>query len=198
MACLSAMQKSIRRGLEVEAMEFACELIHTSQGFFTMVCNRLEVISHEDIDTCADPTIVPFVKTAMEQAQEWYKKAIKKDPNNPGAARMPVGNAIRMMCRAIKSREGDHYQAAIGLKSVLEGYVPTIPDWANDGHTLAGKRLGRGLDHFRKESAKLNGPVRRDAYESEAYRLWKIKESTKRSRAPARAGKESEQDSLFD
>ena len=32
MACLSAMQKSIRRGMEREAMEFAVELMHTSQG----------------------------------------------------------------------------------------------------------------------------------------------------------------------
>jgi hypothetical protein len=44
MTCVSAMQKSIRRGLEREAMEFACELMHTSRAFHTMVCNRLEVI----------------------------------------------------------------------------------------------------------------------------------------------------------
>jgi hypothetical protein len=38
---------------------------------------------------------------------------------------------------------------------MLEGFVPTIPDWANDQHTLAGRKLGRGLDHFRTEGAKL-------------------------------------------
>ena len=31
MAVVSAMQKSIRRGLEREAMEQACELLHTSR-----------------------------------------------------------------------------------------------------------------------------------------------------------------------
>ena len=41
MATISAMQKSIRRGLEREATEFACELIHTSKAFHSMVCNRL-------------------------------------------------------------------------------------------------------------------------------------------------------------
>lgn len=47
MACISAMQKAIRRSMEREAMEFACELIHTGKAFHTMVCNRLEVICHE-------------------------------------------------------------------------------------------------------------------------------------------------------
>jgi hypothetical protein len=35
-------------------------------------CKRLEIISHEDIDTQADPAIVPFVATAVAQAMRWY------------------------------------------------------------------------------------------------------------------------------
>ena len=64
-ACVSAMQQCIRRGLEREAMEFAVELIQTSKAFHSMVCKRLEIISHEDIDTQANPAIVPFVATAV-------------------------------------------------------------------------------------------------------------------------------------
>jgi len=67
--------------------------------------------------------------------------------------------------------------AAIGLRSLLEGFVPTIPDWANDQHTLAGKKLGRGLEHFRKEAARLiPPPTGDDPYEDEAYQLWAIKQ----------------------
>jgi hypothetical protein len=63
---------------------------------------------------------------------------------------------------------------------MLEDFVPTIPDWANDQHTLAGRRLGRGLDHFRKEGAKLvPPPTGDDPYEDEAYRLWAIKQQRK-------------------
>jgi hypothetical protein len=65
MACVSAMQKAIRRGLEREAMEFACELMHTSKAFHSMVCNRLEVICHEDLDTLAAPWVVPFVSVSL-------------------------------------------------------------------------------------------------------------------------------------
>ena len=171
MASVSAMQKAIRRGMEREAMEFAVELMHTSKAFHSMVCKRLEIISHEDIDTQAEPAIVPFVATAVAQAMKWY------DAEKLGASRMAIGNAIRLMCRAAKSREGDHFAAAVGLRSMLEGFVPTIPDWANDQHTIAGKKLGRGLEHFREEGAKLiPPPTGDDPYEDEAYRLWAIKQ----------------------
>lgn len=183
MGCVSAMQKSIRRGMEREAMQFACELVHTSKAFATLVCNRLEVISHEDIDTAADPRIVPFVKAACDQARAWYR------PDNPGKSRMAIGNAIRMMCRAQKSREGDHFQAAIGLASLLEDFAPAIPDWANDGHTRVGRAKGRGVDFFRKESTRLVPPQTggKDKYEDEAYRLWKLKSQPADDDEPAQA-----------
>ena len=36
-------------------MEFAVELMHTSKAFHSMVCNRLIVVCHEDLDTLAAP-----------------------------------------------------------------------------------------------------------------------------------------------
>ena len=170
MACVSAMQKCIRRSMEREAMEFAVELIHTSRAFHSMVCNRLEVICHEDLDTLAAPWIVPFVATAVAQSKERYAK-------NIGEARLMIGNAIRLMSRAAKSRAGCHFSAAIGLRSMLEDYVPVISDWALDMHTLAGRKQGRGLKHFREEGARLIPPsTEPDPHEDEAYRLWSLKQ----------------------
>jgi hypothetical protein len=169
--CISAMQKCIRRGLEREAMEFACELMHSTKGYFTWVTNRLEIISHEDIDTAASPHIVPFVHTAMIQARAWY------DAEKPDKSRLAVGNAIRMMCRAPKSREGDHFQGAVGLRSLAEGYCPPMPDWGLDMHTAAGKRMGRSWDHFLSEGVKLfPPPAEKDRYQDEAHRLWMLDE----------------------
>jgi replication-associated recombination protein RarA len=184
MTCVSALQKCIRRGLEREAMEFAVELMHTNKSFFSLVCNRLEIISHEDIDTQLAPHVVVFVATAVEQAKRHY------DPAKIGRARMFIGNAIRLMCRAAKSREGDHFAIAVGLASEVEGFVPTVPDWALDGHTVAGKRMDRGLAFFREHSAQLvPPPTAPDQYEAEAYRLLELRQKLKQKQKP---------DDLFD
>jgi replication-associated recombination protein RarA len=169
MVCVSAMQKAIRRSDERLAMECAAELLHTSKAFFTMACNRLEVICHEDLDTLAAPHVVPFVAASLAQAKERYSKSI-------GEARLMVGNCIRMMARAPKSRAGCHFAAAIGLANELEDHAPTFPDHAFDQHTGKGRAMGRGLDHFREEGARLiPPPTEPDPYEEEAYRLWKLK-----------------------
>ena len=107
---------------------------------------------------------------AVTQALRWY------DPEKLGASRMAVGNAIRLMCRAAKSREGDHFAIAVGLANQIEDKVPVIPDWALDGHTVEGKRMGRGLAFFREHSAQLVPPAKPDAYEDEAYRLLALKQ----------------------
>jgi hypothetical protein len=51
---------------------------------------------------------------------------------------------------------------------------------ANDRHTLAGLKLGRGLDHFRKEGAKLiPEPTEPDLYVEKASQLCAIKQQGK-------------------
>src|SRR6185312_4989131 len=104
----------------------------------------------------------PFVAASLAASRERYSKSI-------GEARLMVGNAIRMMCRSPKSRSGCHFGAAIGLRSMLEDFAPTIPDYALDMHTMKGKAMGRGLDHFRVPE-----PTEPDLYIEEAYRLWQI------------------------
>jgi hypothetical protein len=109
----------------------------------------LQTIEWKALLVCmsSTPHVFPFVAASLAASRDRYSKSI-------GEARLMVGNAIRMMARAPRSRAGCHFAAAIGLRSP-EGFAPEIPDWANDQHTLAGKKLGRGLDHFRREGAKL-------------------------------------------
>ena len=192
-ALISALQKYIRRGEELEAMRCAIEMMHSSKAFHSMVTKRLQVIAHEDIDTQARPDIVPFVKAAMEQAKDWYDP----NPEKLGKSRMCVGNAIRLMCRAPKNREGDHFAASVGWAEILENYKPVLPDWVHDQHTYEGKAKGRGLEYFRTESTKLVPPVAtKDAYEDEAYRLWELKAAPK-GKAKAKA-KAVEVEDMFD
>ena len=186
--CISAMQKFIRRGMEREAMEMAVEMGHTSKGFATWITTRLEVISHEDIGLAA-PEIIPLVRVCCEQARAWW------DAGKLGQWRMPIGTAIRAMCRAAKSREGDHFQAAVGLRSQLEDFHPEIPDWCYDQHTIKGKAKGRGVDYFRAVSTKLvPAPKKPDDYEAEAYRLWAIKGE---AATASKAGRHPDDKQLF-
>jgi replication-associated recombination protein RarA len=160
----SAMQKAIRRGMEREAMEFTCKLMHTSKAFHSMVCNRLEVICHEDLDALAAPHVFPFVATSLAASREPYSKS--------GEARLMVGSAIHTMCRSPKSRAGCHFDAAIGLCSLPEGYAGDTGPCSRHMHTMKGKAMGRGLDHFRKERRETGPPpTADDPYEDEAYRL---------------------------
>lgn len=66
-----------------------------------------------------------------------------------------VDNAIRIMCRSPKFRAGCHFPGA--------QYAPAILGWSLDQHTIASRKLGHGLDHFRKQGAKLiPGPTEPD------------------------------------
>jgi replication-associated recombination protein RarA len=165
----SALQKHIRRGEERQAMHCAVEMGHTSKAFFTMLCNALEIISHEDIGL-ANPEAVMFTATAVEQAKRYF------EVDKPGKWRMILGNAIRMLCRSKKSREGDHFQAAVGQSALMDSIAPTIPDYALDHHTHAGKKAGRDLTFFREVSTLLVPKGKPDDYEDEAYAIWKRKQ----------------------
>ena len=71
----------------------------------------------------------------------------------------------------------------LGLDDDVRRFVPELPDWALDQHTLQGKAMGRGLAHFREEGAKLvPEPTEPDPYIEEAYRLWTLKQERGRRR----------------
>jgi replication-associated recombination protein RarA len=170
MPCLSALQKAIRRGQAPVAMQFACELMHTSKAFFTAVCNRLEIVSHEDVGV---RMAIQFTATCVEQAKRHYSA------DKIGPARLMIGNAIRFLCKSEKTRAGTYFAAAIGLENLNEPEVPRIPDYAYDVHTREGRRMGRGIDHFLSDGAKLVNPitptVQDRIYEKRAVTQWKKK-----------------------
>jgi hypothetical protein len=82
------MQKAIRRSMEREAMQFACELLHTGKAFHWTVCNRLEVKCHENLDTIAAPQVASFVSTALAQSRGRCATSIREAPAD-GAQRDP-------------------------------------------------------------------------------------------------------------
>lgn len=133
--CLSAMQKSIRRGLEKEALFWLFEI--ETCGRVHAAFNRLDVAGQEDVGL-ADMQAVLFARESVEFARKSYKaKNI--------SWRLGAANAVLALSRAKKSREGDHFQAAVQGLSLA---AIEMPDWALDKHTRKGKLKSRGVQFF--------------------------------------------------
>lgn len=154
---ISALQKMIRRGDEVEAMYWAIEL---EGKYHQALWDRLEVISHEDIGITSMNTIL-FIRTCKEQYLEFRGK-------ESGSRRLMLSNAILALCRAQKTRVADHFN--ISSYRRLPEERKEIPDVAKDVHTRSGEILDRDWDHFFEEGTiLLDGlPIDADPYKESA------------------------------
>ena len=137
--CSSAMQKSIRQGLEDEAMFWAVELYVSNYAEY--VWKRLRIISSEDIGL-AEPNISANIWALYEMHKEQAKK--KDDKNEP--QRLFLTHAVLMLCRAQKSRLIDW--TLIDHWTCHKNKLRPIPDFAYDKHNEKGRKLGRGWGHF--------------------------------------------------
>lgn len=144
---ISALQKSIRRGLEEDAMYWAAEMYHS--GFDQALWKRLRIIGSEDVGL-AEP-LLPATLHALHSSYFDIKKG--KESGQP-SERLFLTQAVLLLVRARKSRVVCH--ASIShLRCHDERQARPIPDWAHDQHTKAGKAKGRGLKHFFEEGAQL-------------------------------------------
>ncbi len=141
---MSALQKAVRRGQEEMALYWALEL--ETAGALWMALHRLHVIAQEDVGL-GDPSAVVFALRCLDEAYSWHRAKQKE-------WELPLGNAIMALCRARKSRCGDHFAQLI-LAKRREGWHPEVPDEARDRHTAAGRRLKRGFRHFVEIGAQL-------------------------------------------
>lgn len=144
--CSSAMQKSIRRGLEDDAMFWAVELYESN--FVEYVWKRIRIITSEDIGL-AEPSMPGTIWALYEMHKEQAKK--KDEKNAP--ERLFLTQAILMLCRSNKSRLVDW--TLINHWQCHHQKLRPIPDYAFDKHNDKGKRLGRGWGHFFEEGTRL-------------------------------------------
>lgn len=147
----SALQKSIRRGLEEEAMYWACEL--SESGYGQYLWKRLMVISSEDIGI-ADPMAL-VLTTCGWLATKGSTSSFTKPP---GMRTEFVGPVILYLARSKKSREGDDFCWYI-MERRQRGWKVAIPDFAVDDHTERGRRLKRGRRFWFEEASKLANMV---------------------------------------
>jgi len=157
----SAFQKAFRRGLEQDALHWGVELELSGYGEYAW--KRMRIILSEDIGL-ANPTLPATIHALYETYQFLKKKGDEK--NKP--ERLQFIHAILLLVRSPKSRIVDH-----ALICAYENHKKIdIPEYAYCKHTLQGKRMGRGFDHFFKEAAKLNNEADLpDLYRDEAREI---------------------------
>lgn len=147
----SALQKSIRRGKEAEALHWALELY---PKYHKYLWGRLMVVSAEDIEDYQAGMIVNAMHDMFLKTNEGAKTI---------RHRIFITKTILYLCRAVKSRESDHFQHWHD-KEVANGWAIDIPDYARDVHTKAGRLAGKTKKMFMVEEQDGLEPKGRDDY----------------------------------
>ena len=142
---ISSLQKSIRRGLEEQACEFAYEMYITSPQMEEKLWRRLLTITVEDIGM-GDPMACIIVNNLYEMR----KRFSYADGDRP----IYFIHAIRYLCKCQKDRSSDLLKNIV-IKGFAMGKVPEIPDYALDKHTVRGAEMGRDSFHFLNEASKV-------------------------------------------
>lgn len=142
---ISALQKSIRRGLEEQACMFAYELYISSPQLEEKLWRRLLTISVEDIGM-GNPMAAIMVNNLYQMSREFDYS----DGDRP----MYFIHAIRYLCQSEKDRSSDLLKN-ICIKSFAMGKFPEIPDYALDKHTQRGQAMGRDSFHFLNEASRV-------------------------------------------
>lgn len=140
---ISMLQKSIRRGNEKNALIAAYEMHISSPQLADKMWRRLLCISVEDIGF--GNTEAPKTVWALYKMRQHY-------PYPAGDQPIFFVYAVRYLCRCVKDRSSDNLKYMIEQK-FQHGYVPEVPDYTYDMHTVKGREMDRGVLHFLEEAS---------------------------------------------
>jgi replication-associated recombination protein RarA len=143
---ISTLQKAIRRGEVRNAVLCALDLSATTPELDTYLWDRLHVIAVEDVGFGMRDAIA--VITALDAARQRF------DVASHDRSLFAI-HAVRLLAAAPKDRSNDEL-ANVVRAELDDGGRPEIPDHALDMHTRRGRQLGRGIEHFLSEGARVD------------------------------------------
>lgn len=168
----SAFQKSIRRCDEKQAMYWAVELYES--GYQKYAWKRMLIMSCEDVGL-GDPTANSVI-VGLKQTYDFL--ASLKERSLP--EKLPFTQAVLHLVHAWKSRYVDLAISVYWQENANNKYE--MPDYVYDMHTLKGKQMGRGLEHFYSEAAKIENA--RKMVNEEAFERLALEADKKAMNAP--------------
>ena len=157
---ISALQKSIRRGLVENAVLLGWEMFVTSPELEEKMWARLQVISVEDVGM-GNPAAPILIDTL-------YRMHARV--NRPEHDRfLFAAHAIRVMASGKKDRTTDDMVNWAKHSIAFGERLPEIPDFAVDMHTGRGEKMGRDYLYFMTEASKVSPEIEN---RDETYRNW--------------------------
>lgn len=147
---ISALIKSLRRGMEEESLFWAQEI--EESGYHKYIWKRLLIFCAEDVGMADLDAIVRV--NALAQAYETIRKNQPKEVPVEGDI---LAMAVLYLARAYKNREVDEFKNVIERRKKEENWMPEIPDFALDVHTRRGRGMGKTEEDWWKDGAKVEG-----------------------------------------
>ena len=160
---ISALQKSIRRGLTENAILLAWEMFLTSPEMEEMLWSRLCVIAVEDIGF-GNVQAPVLVETLYQQHARY--------PRPLGDRFLFAAHAVRLLAGSTKDRTSDDMATWARQSVALGERLPEIPDVARDMHTLKGQQMSRDYRHFLTEASKV---IPENPEKDQTYKNWILK-----------------------
>ena len=157
---ISALQKSIRRGLVDNALLLGWEMFVTSPEMEAMLWSRLCVISVEDVGL--GNAQAPILVNTLFTMHARY-------PRPEHDRFMFAAHAIRVMASGPKDRTTDEMASWAKQSINLGERLPEIPDAALDMHTRRGKEMGRDYRWFIEEASRVIPEI---PDKDQTYRRW--------------------------
>lgn len=157
---ISALQKSIRRGLVDNALLLGWEMYVTSPEMEAMLWSRLCVISVEDVGL--GNAQAPILVNTLFTMHARY-------PRPEHDRFMFAAHAIRVMASGPKDRTTDEMASWAKQSINLGERLPEIPDFALDMHTRRGKEMGRDYRWFVEEASRVIPEI---PDKDQTYRRW--------------------------
>lgn len=143
---ISALQKSIRRGLVENAALTAFEMFSTSPELEEYLWRRLEIISVEDVGfgNLEAPVVIHTLNDFRQRAE-------RESPDRL----IYLIHAVRVLALSPKDRTSDEMATWV-RHAVAHGEAqPVIHDFMLDMHTKRGQEMGRDFRHWFMEGAQV-------------------------------------------
>jgi replication-associated recombination protein RarA len=147
---ISALQKSIRRGLVENAGLVAYELYASGPEFEDQVWRRLEIISVEDVGF--GRLDAPVLINTLNQMRQ---RAEQESPDRL----IYLVHAVRVLALCPKDRSADEMQNWLRISVDGGTAQPEVFDDAIDMHTKRGQEMGRDFLHWYTNGARVENEL---------------------------------------